>query len=510
MFNAKFDMRMLEKQGVFVDNNLIDVLLMAQMVLPDEDQHNLKHLSRKILKDPYIEEINLKKWLKLNNEKVYGKAPKSIILPYAMADAKRTLELFVVLSTAFDKHHLWHILEREMFLMRQVVMPMEAYGAAIDTDAVQELAEKTTREQASLKQQLIELTGDKKFNPNSSKQVAQHIYKDAAPTRFSRKTGAPKTDIIALLESHSPIASLVVQYRASSKSVSTYLSHLRKPIIHTSLNQGGTCTGRFSSSGPNLQNIPRPGKANLLAEVRKVFVARPEDRLLFIDYSQIEMRLAAHFSQEPHMLDAIQNGKDLHDETCIVVFDKKPSSLDWELYRYLSKTLNFSVLYGTGPGKLRETVLKQTQGKVKLTELQAFKFIQTYKSKNTKIMQMFADVAKEISNTGGVRNFYGRFVPVDLSRAYVGVNYKIQGTAADFIKYKMLLVNQFLKETHSKIKMMLQVHDELIFNLPKQNAKQVREIVRIMEDHSTFCVPITSSVSYGPNWMDKKKLVLNG
>lgn len=506
MFNAKFDMRMLAKAGVRARGIVLDVLLMAQMMLPEEKKKNLKHLSRKFLNDPYIEEIKLKQWLRINREKIYGKAPAHIILPYALADARRTLELFYYLSAAFDKYHMWHVLEREMLLMRRVVMPMENVGIGIDLDEVARLKNGVKGELKTLKDKLVKLTGNPTFNPNSGAQVAKAIYgKGSPPTRFSRKTGKPKTDIIALLESTSKAAPYIIRYRKIAKAQTTYLKKFTQPVLHTTLNQNGASTGRFSSSDPNLQNIPRPDEDTFLGQLRKVVVARPGYFLLFVDFSQIEMRWAAHYSGQQHMIDAINAGEDLHDRTCIHTFAKKPTDSDWDTFRYLSKTFNFSVLYGAGPAKIAETILKNTDGKRRFSPHQISSYLSTYKSRHDKIMLLFSDVATEVARTGGVRNYYGRFVQVDPNKTYAGVNYKIQGSAADFLKFKMFAVANYIRNTG--IRLLLQVHDELIFEVPRDQKKRVRGIVDLMEDRTLLKVPLTCSASYGMNWFDKKKVV---
>lgn len=507
LFNAKFDFVTLEKAGVILSGPVIDVLLIAQLLLPNEKKKKLKQLARKLLKYPYLEETRLKQWLKANKTKNFGLAPKHIIEPYALADAIQNLELFYFLAPGLDKHQLWSVLEREMMLMRDVVMPMEEYGAMIDLKEVDALKIKTAKVLKELKTKLVELTGKPDFNPNSSAQVAAAIYNGSVkPTRFSRKTGKPKVDMVAILQQPSEVGILIAQYRKIAKARTTYLKNFNKPILRVNFNQGGTRTGRFSSSGPNLQNIPRPSEDSLLGQMRKVFVARPGSKLLFIDYRQIEMRLAAHFSGEEHMLQAINDNIDLHDVTCKLIFNITPDHPDWIKLRYIAKTLNFAILYGTGAETFSFTVLKNTNGKMRISTYEAARYIGEYQSKHPKIMKMFGTVTNEVAKTGGVVNHYGRWMEVDPRKPYVGVNYKIQGTAADFMKMKMYPVASMLQGRRTKL--FLTVHDELGFNLYKEDAKLVKPIVEVMQDNTTFSVPLTCSVSYGDNWHTKKELKL--
>jgi len=512
MFNAKFDVRMLAKEGINIRSPLICVLIAAQMMLPDELTKNLKQLSRKLLKDPYLEEIRLKKYIrerKINvRERGYADIPGFIIDPYNLKDSKNTLELFYYLMPALDKHHQWTVLEREMLLMRKVVLPMESYGVMLDLEEVDRLKILVRKEIQGIKKQLVTITGLPEFNPNSQTQVLAALRQEGIfrPTRFSNKTGAPKADIIALLEYPSPLGSLVVKYRKIAKAQTTYLKNFDRKILRVSFNQLGARTGRFSSSGPNLQNIPRAKEDSLLSQMRRCFIARPGCRLLFIDYKQLQLRLAAHFSGEEHMLQAINEGKDLHDQTCMLVFERDPKDKDWELMRYLAKTFNFAVLFGAGPERLRETILKDTMGALRLTTHAIARYLNDWKEKHSKIMRLFDTVAMEIATTGGVTTPYGRFLSVDSSASYVGVNYLIQGTEADFIKLKMLVVTEMLKGYKSRMQMT--VHDELGFNLHRDETHLVRPVVNAMQDLTTFKVPLVCSVSIGKNWYDKRKVSL--
>lgn len=507
IFNAKFDIRMLHRVNINFKGPVIDVMLMAQMLLPEEKTKGLKHLVRKFLKDPYLEEMRLHKWLRENKIKEYGLAPKHIIMPYALADAKRLMELFAYFSGGMDKYDLWTVLEREMLLMKKVVMPMESYGITTDQEAVSELTIACRNRLKELKQELRAITNNPKFNPNSPAQVVAAVYDGTVkPTRFSKKTGKPSADNVALLEVPSKLGSLIIQFRKVDKASSTYLRHLHKPLLRVSFNQGGAKTGRFSSSGPNLQNIPRPKEDSLIGSLRKCFVAREGHRLLFVDYKQIELRLTAHYSGEAHMLEAISKGIDLHGLTCRLLFGKTENSPDWDLFRFLSKTLNFAVVYGTGPDKFRSTVLKDTDGKVRITLQQAAKYIGEWKQKHPAVMRLFDDVAMEVAKTGGIVNHYGRYIPVDQYKSYVGVNYKIQGTAADFMKMKMLFVQDLLKDKQTRL--VLTVHDELVFDTVVSEKDLAYTIVDTMEDGRTFKVPLLCSAKLGKNWFNPKKLAI--
>jgi len=503
---------MLAKEGITIRGPFIDVLLIAQMLLPDDavtdKQKGLKHLTRKLLREDFAEERRLKEWLRANKTKIYGHAPKHIIEPYALADARRTIELLYYFIGGLDECKMWTVLEREMMLMKLVVMPMEDAGIAINQEEIEPLRIKIRNEQTRMRKEMDVITGNPKFNPNSSPQVLAALMQEGIfrATRFSRKTGKPKCDAVALIDSPSPLGSLIAQHRKIGKASSTYLKNLSKKHLHVSFNQGGARTGRFSSSGPNLQNIPRPNESSLLGQMRKLFVAPPGHKLLCIDYKQIELRLTAHFSQEPHMLDAINADQDLHGLTCKKMFEVDEKDPLWSKRRYLAKTLNFAVLYGIGPDKFRLSVLKDTAGTMRITLAEAASYITSWKMAHPRVMRLFDQVAMEVVKTGGIENHYGRYITVDQSKTYVGVNYRVQGTAADFLKLKSFEVAALLKNKQTKL--LLTVHDELVFQVPYDERHIVKDLLNIMEDTKTFSVPLLCSAKWGNNWFDQKEIAV--
>ena len=508
-FNAKYDIHMLAKEGIVIKGPIIDAMLMAQMLLPDEKQKKLKILARKFLKYAFLEEVRMKNWLDANKltKSSMHLAPKHILEPYALADAVQTLELFYYLSAGMDEHNMWHVLEREMCLMKYSVTPMENAGVSLDLEEVDRLQIQVRKKLKELKKGIIKIVGYPEFNPNSYPQVLKALQKEGIfkPSRFTKK-GKPTTDGVALIERPSPLGMLLLQYRKLVKAGSTYLRKFDKKILRVSFNQNGAKTGRQSSSDPNLQNIPRPDEDSLLGQIRRVFVRRPGHRLFFYDYNQIEMRLTAHFSQEEHMLDAINNGIDLHDVVCKKMFNLNHNSPNWKTMRYLAKTLNFSVLYGTGPEAFMSTVLKQTGGNIRLKIYEAAKYINEWKANHPGVMKLFEAVEMEAALTGGITNHYGRFIKVERGRGYAGVNYKVQGSAADFMKLKTLEVCLLLDDTD--ILNILAVHDELGFDIPKHEKVWIPQIKNVMEDLTSFSVPLTVSAGSGINWMDKKDIIL--
>lgn len=503
-YNAKFDLRILQKEGIRPRGPIIDVFFMVCMLFPDEQSKGLKQMARKVLDYNYAEEIRMQRWLRQNKGQAHGHAPAAILEPYATADAIQTLRLFYALWGGIEAHSLVETLRMEMRLLK-VVMSMEAQGLRVDLRRVKQLAEKNEQDCESIRERLTELIGD--VNPNSSQQLAKVFYDGERTPRYN-KSGSLSVDRQALLDNPGELSTLLIRWRQlGAMGMVKYLKAFRKcdsdRILRINLNQTGARTGRFSSS-PNLQNIPRTTSLSPeMAELRSCIVAKPGCRLLFIDCEQIELRLAVHFSGEPHMVDAIRQGQDLHGVTCKLVFGIDEGHARWKFFRYLAKTLNFAMQYGAGAGKFAETVLQQTNGEIRLSYKEAADYVEAYKSTYPNILRLFEDAADSVAKHSGIFNHYGRFMPVS-GPSYVGVNYLIQSTAADYLKLKMLELHRFLKPYRTR--MALQIHDEIIFDLHASEKHLAPRLKAMMEDHRTFRVPLTCSAEYGRSWKEKKPL----
>lgn len=511
-WNAKFDIGMLRKEGYRIKGPIIDVALLARLLETNENNYTLKHFARKFLGDLYEEEIKLKKYIKEHKLDVkkfgYSRIPDRILIPYARKDAKNTLELFYAMAGGLPKN-FDKIFEVES-AVQSMSFEMETEGVCVDYEKGLELLEETTREKDRVLETFRKWAKNPNFNPNSATQIASLLYTgDTQASRFSEKTGLPSTSEIALLEVGGPIAAEALRWRKLSKAISTYLKPVlakakRTRIIHPNLNSVGARTGRFSSSAPNLQNIPRPSNEPGVGKLRELFVPPCGHVFLFCDYSQIELRLAAHFSQEQHMIDSIIHGRDLHGETTKRIFFVDETAADWEVKRYVGKTINFSILYGAGASKVKDTVFKE--GGLSMSIEEMTQAIINYHTQHPKIMELFDKVDTLVTATGYVTTWGGRRIAVPVDTTYVGVNYLIQGSAADVMKQAMLRCRRILR--NRKTKLVLTVHDELIFTVHKDEKALIPELVDAMQFPNEFRVPITCSPSIGKNWGNKKKLDL--
>lgn len=383
-------------------------------------------------------------------------------------------------------------------------MSMEDMGITVDRKQCKEFIEQVDTELFRIKKELTKLSGIPSFNPNSNPQVSKLIYSgNAFPTRFSNKTGEASTDKIALLEIGTHEAKLILEYRTLGKAKSTYLKKFATSsgIIHPSFNTVGAITGRFSSSNPNLQNIPRP-KESFLGRVRSCFKPREGKLLFFVDYDQIEIRLGAHFSGDEKLRKAIRRKEDIHSRSCKNVFGITEQAKDWDLKRYIAKTLNFAMWYGAGPNTFKNTLLREAG--ITISIMEAVEYVEKYKAENPAMMNLFREIDNEVWEKEGITNPYGRYIKVPRSQSYIGVNYLIQSTAADVLKDAMLRVDKVIKG--SRTNLILTIHDELVFELDKKDKELIPVIKETMEVLDLFSVPLTCSLSVGKDWGHKIKI----
>ena len=509
-FNAKFDIPILRKAGITIRGPIIDVYPMCQMAMPkmkDSDSHSLKNLTRRIFNDPYLEELEIKKWARKESKGI-GHAPDHLLFPYAIKDARRTIDLFFYTRGFFDDNNQWDVLHKEMMFTR-VLLSMEEVGMQIDPSTVEHFLQTTRSKSQKIRAKLCELTDQPAFNPNASKQVVAAIFHGGpgapTPTRFTKKTGAIQCNKLALIETPSEIGNLVLKWRKIAKTTQTYLSNFIKladpqDVIHASINQNGARTGRLSCSDPNLTNLPRPSES-ALGQIRECFTPRSNFRYLFADYAQLEIRIQAHWTKERHIIRAIQDGLDLHDETCRKVLKKSPR--DKEM-RYIGKKLNLAMQYGMGKEKFADTVLVDSDGKIRISLVDSSNYVDAFWAGHPKLKEFFAAVEKEVANTGGVVNAYGRFMPVDPRTPYKGVNYKVQSTAADLVKDRMRkLYYGLLRGLNSR--MLMQIHDEILFEIHDDERWLVQPIKELMEEHDRFEVPLTVDLEWSKtSWADKR------
>ena len=392
-----------------------------------------------------------------------------------------------------------------------VLARMEEAGVKIDCGLLAELSVRLEKD-CDAKAREIYLKADFEFNINSPKQLGDVLFNKLnlpKPVKYGKgKTISTAVDVLEELSSEHEVPRLVLDYRQLSKLKSTYVDALplllnrRTDRVHTTFNQAGTATGRLSSTNPNLQNIPI--RTELGREIRAAFIADPGSVLLSADYSQIELRLLAHFSDDPLLVEAYRRGDDIHSLTASQVFGVPPMLLDAE-HRRRAKAVNFGIVYGLSPFGLSQ--------QLGIEQREARQFIDAYFEKYKGVRQFIDRVLEETRREQKVKTLFGRTRPIpDINsknanmRGFAertAVNTPLQGTAADLIKLAMIHIDAELRSRRLKSRMLLQVHDELLFEVPNAEIETMRALVRAkMENVYSLKVPLVVELGVGPNWRD--------
>ncbi|MCE5259826.1 MAG: DNA polymerase I [Chloroflexi bacterium] len=513
MHNADFDMIVLAQHGLPVAGVTFDTMIAAWLLEPEGRGLGLKNqaFTQLGVEMTQIEELIGKG----KNQKTMDMIPVSEVAPYASADADMTLRLVDKLRPVLEERKQIKLFEELEIPLIPVLTRMEMHGMVVDPVALQRMSSELRKRLDETTQQIYHLAGHP-FNINSSKQLADVLFTELKLQTGRRTQTGYSTDAAVMEELRQvhPIVQLILDQRQMDKLKSTYLDALPSLInpatgrIHTSFNQAGTSTGRLSSSDPNLQNIPV--RTELGKQVRSAFVAPEGCLLLSCDYSQIELRLLAHLSEDPEMVGAFLRGEDVHASTAAAIFgialDEVTSS-----QRALAKTINFGLMYGMGNYGL--------SARTDLSVEDASKFIEAYFGRFKRIKE-YLDEIKQFARTNGyVETILGRrrYFPILTKPTGEGssmlrqqaeraaINMPIQGSAADMIKLAMIQLDTRLKKEGLQACMVLQVHDELVLEVPVSELERAKRlVVETMENALPLRVPVKVDAAIGNNWMEMK------
>jgi len=424
-----------------------------------------------------------------------------------------TLEIYQHLAPAVDERGLRQLYEEIELPLARVLGNMERTGIKIDPRELQRMSELMERDIAQLTAEIHELAG-KTFNISSPQQLGRVLFEDLklpAPVKYGKgKVISTAADVLEELAADHEIVRKVLEYRQLTKLKGTYVDALpalidqRDGRLHTSFNQTGAATGRLSSSNPNLQNIPI--RTELGREIRAAFVPREGWNLLVADYSQIELRLLAHFSGDPLLVEAFRRGDDIHTLTAAEVLGIPPLMVTPEARRN-AKAVNFGIVYGISPFGLA--------AQLGIPQAEAQKYIQNYFKRYAGVRKFIDDTIAEVRQTGVTKTLFGRERPIpDINsrnpsaRGFAertAVNSPLQGTAADLIKLAMVRIDKKLEAGGYQSPMLLQVHDELVFECPPGEVGAVSKLVKQeMEGVRELQVPLLVDVGVGDNWRDAK------
>ena len=425
------------------------------------------------------------------------------------ADAMQRLA--PALRAQIEEKKLDSVYEKIDLPLSGVLAEMERAGVRVDQQVLAAMSQSMEKEVRRLEKEIWELAGVE-FNCNSPTQLAEILF-DKLNLVPAAKRGRPKSrstavEILEELGTIHPLPKKVIEYREFTKLKSTYVDSLPKLIhpvtgrLHTSYNQTGTATGRLSSSDPNLQNIPI--RTELGREIRAAFVAEPGKIMLAADYSQVELRIMAHFSKDAVLVDAFRNGEDIHARTAQEVFGVGPMGQTTE-HRRAAKAINFGIIYGLSPFGLAQ--------QLGIEQKEAAQFINAYFSRYRGVKEYLERVIIETRQSGETRTLFGRIRPIpEINSPQVqlrnfaertALNSPLQGTAADLIKMAMISIAKRLKKEKLKAQMILQVHDELVFEAPPEEQQALEKLVREeMEGVYKLEVPLAVEICTGPNWRD--------
>ncbi|QPC81755.1 DNA polymerase I [Phototrophicus methaneseepsis] len=513
--NASYDLVMLRRYGIDVSPIEFDTMIAEWMRDPISNNLSLKRFALSELGVTMTEISELigtgKKQITMAEVAIEDAAP------YAAADATVTYRAAKLLRPQLQElgvEKLYHDLEIPVI---PVIADMEQAGALLDTPFLNEMSGILAEKIDALQTQICGYAENDAFNPSSPKQLNEVLFeKLKLPTDGIRKTSQGYstniTTLEALMDAHA-IVPLIVEYRELTKLKGTYVDALPQLInpktgrVHTNYNQTGTSTGRFSSSNPNLQNIPI--RTELGREVRRSFIAPEGMHLLAVDYSQIELRVMAHVSGDEGLKEAFREGQDIHRATAAAVNSIEPEDVTYE-QRSFAKRVNFGLMYGMGAFRLARDS--------NLTLAEAEAFIRTYFERFPGVKRYMEDVERSAREKGYVETLLGRkrFFPQlgsgssgqqAQSELRAAINMPIQGTAADILKLAMIKLHAALKEGDYPARMILQVHDELVLEVEEDALEETTKlVVETMQNAYPLDVPVVANASCGPNWLDMTDL----
>ena len=509
--NLKYDMAVLKNYGVELRGLECDAMVASYLLRPSARSHNLDALARRHLNyaTVRIEELIGKPGRQVTMDKV----PVEKVARYSCEDADVAFQLCQLLTTELKDNSLWELFERLELPLVPVLADMEWTGVKVDADQLRAISAEFAAKLQDLQKRVFQEAG-REFNVNSPQQVSRVLFEEMglpAPRGGRRTTGfSTASGVLEALKDDYEIADLLLQHRELDKLKSTYadaLLTLANPgtgRVHTSFNQTVTATGRLSSSDPNLQNIPV--RTPLGRRIRRAFVAGAEGfSLLSADYSQVELRMVAHYSGDPALRRAFEQDRDIHRFVAAQVNGVAEDAVT-DTMRQQAKAVNFGIIYGLSAYGLSR--------QIGMAEREAARFIDGYFERYPKVKEFIGRTIEQARRDGCVRTLAGRRRTIEGLNASgatrkaaerIAVNTVIQGTAADLIKRAMIDIHRGLHAVSARAQMLIQIHDELVFEGPDEDMDAVSRFVsEKMSGALKLSVPLRVDVSTGKNWADAK------
>ena len=505
--NIKYDLIVLIRSGLTLEGKLYDTMVASYVLNPERHSHSLSAIAQEMLQHTSIEFKDVvghgKKAL------TFDQIELPVACEYACEDAALTYLLYEQLAEKVKEYDLEELFFKLEMPLVAVLMRMEMTGVKIDVSLLEHMAKEYEVKLKAMEKEIFAIAGVE-FNINSPKQLAGVLFDRLhLPVIKKTKTGAStNVDVLNELAVQHPLPEKILAYRSLAKLKSTYLDALPRLVnpetgrVHTSYNQTVTATGRLSSSDPNLQNIPIRREEG--GNIRRAFIGEVDNLIMSADYSQVELRILAHLSGDPELLAAFDRGDDIHTLTAARIFGVLPLMVTADMRRE-AKVVNFGVLYGMSPyGLARELKIDRETAKA---------YIDNYFTVYAQVKRYFEQLVADAEKQGYVSTMLGRrrYLPEinscnsnrrEMARR-MAINSPIQGSAADLIKMAMINLDQRLQNEGWKSKMLMQVHDELVFEVVLDEMESLREMVRReMTEVILLRVPLVVDIGVGKNWQE--------
>ena len=503
--NIKYDYIILKNEGIQMQGISFDTMLASYLLNPNKNNHNMT--------DAAMDNLGIKT---ISYSDVVGKDKKDFsevtvedATEYSGEDAAITLKLKNHFGPALEKERLSKLFHDIEVPLIEVLAGMEMEGVKLDTPLMESFSRKMESELASIEKRIYFIAGEE-FNINSPKQLQEILFDKMGlkPIKKTKTGYSTNIDVLEELALAHELPKEIIEYRGLSKLKNTYVDALPKLVnpetrrLHTSFNQTITATGRLSSSDPNLQNIPI--RSEWGREIRKAFIADPGNLLLSSDYSQIELRILAHISRDEELVEVFRNDGDIHTRTASGLFGVAPEKVSEDMRRS-AKTVNFGIIYGISPyGLSRQLGIPAAEAK---------HYIETYFVRFSGVRAYIDLLITEAAEKGYVTTLFGRKRSIPEIKSTnknirqlgerLATNTPVQGSAADIIKVSMLNIRNRLNKEKLKTKMLLQVHDELLFEVPEDEKDAAEKLVREeMENAVNLSVPLKVDIGIGKNWSE--------
>jgi DNA polymerase-1 len=500
--NLKYDILILRKEGIRVKGRLFDTMLASYLINPNRTEHSLESVGLEYLqhKKRAFSEV-------LGKRATFADVPVNEATIYCAEDSALAWELKELLFEKLRSEGLLKLYNDIEMPLIYVLADIEEAGIAVDTDRLDELSKELEKELDGLRAKIYNIAGEE-FNINSPKQLARILFEvlKLKPGKKTKTGYSTNVEVLEELAKSHDLPAEILNYRTYYKLKTTYVDALPKLIhektgrIHTSFNQTVTSTGRLSSSDPNMQNIPIRGEWG--TKIREVFIAPKGSVLISADYSQIELRILAHLCGDEGLINAFRNNVDIHTRTASEIFGAPPADVSPD-QRRVAKTVNFGVIYGISSFGLSEAL--------GIAPREAAEIIDHYFVRHPGVKDYMELTLQHARSKGYVATLLGRKRPIPeihgsnmnvrMQAERMAINAPVQGTAADLIKIAMIRIAKRLRENGFMTRMILQIHDELLFEAPESELDMVKKLIREeMEGALELSVPLHVEIGHGPNW----------